>query len=65
MKEHYDGVKHLMKFIKATKTVGLYFWRPEPRTDLPALPLPKTNKSKYRNHSMDDIYNVTSDCLFD
>ena len=30
-----------MLTVKATKTEGIYFWRKEPRSDLPDLPLPQ------------------------
>ena len=38
--EHYTAVKQIFRYVKATKTEGIYFWRKEPRTDLPDLPLP-------------------------
>ncbi len=38
--EHYLAIKHLFKYIKATKTEGIYFWRRTARNDLPEGPLP-------------------------
>ena len=45
--EHYMAVKHLFKYVKATKTEGIYFWRKHTRDDLPEGPLPSTNESEY------------------
>ena len=45
--EHYKAVKHIFKYIKATKTEGIYFWRHHSRDDLPEQPLPSTNESQY------------------
>ena len=39
--EHYTAVKQIFRYVKATKTEGIYFWRKEPRSDLPDLPLPQ------------------------
>ena len=36
--EHYHAVKHLFKYIKITKSDGIYFWRTTPRDDLPEGP---------------------------
>ena len=41
-KEHYECVKQLFQYIKATKTDGIYFWRKHPRNDLPEAPFPST-----------------------
>ena len=45
--EHYEAVKHIFKYIKATKLDGIYFWRKNSRNDLPDLPLPITHKQSY------------------
>ena len=37
---HYIALKNLFAYLNATKTEGLYYWRPEPRDDLPDEPLP-------------------------
>ena len=39
-KIHYDAVKEIYKYLKATKDDGIYFWRKEPREDLPIGPAP-------------------------
>ena len=45
--EHYHAVKHLFKYIKATKSEGIYFWRRTARNDLPEGPLPIVTESQY------------------
>ena len=40
-KEHYQALKQIFRYIKATSTDGIYFWRRHSRNDLPDLPLPK------------------------
>ena len=37
---HYHGVRHMLKYLWYTRNDGLYFWRPEPRTDLPEVEPP-------------------------
>ena len=39
--EHYTAVKQIFRYVKATKTEGIYFWRKDPRSDLPDLSLPQ------------------------
>ena len=46
--EHYQCVKQLFQYVKATKTDGIYFWRKKPRHDLPDLPLPTTSTQNYQ-----------------
>ena len=41
-KEHYQVVKAVFIYLWHTKTDGLYYWRPEPREELPDVPLPET-----------------------
>ena len=45
--EHYESVKHILRYIKATKHDGIYFWRRNVRDDLPDLPLPKQWNETY------------------
>lgn len=54
-KEHYDAVKHLFKYVKATIDDGLYYWRSQSRTELPSHPLPTTSLLQYVNTSMDNV----------
>ena len=39
-KIHYNGVKHVFKYLHDTKEDCLQFWRDNPRSDLPDLPYP-------------------------
>ena len=39
-KIHYSAVKDIYRYLKATMNEGIYFWRKEPRTDLPIGPTP-------------------------
>ena len=39
-KIHYDAVIHLYKYLTHTKDEGIYYWREEPREDLPEGELP-------------------------
>jgi hypothetical protein len=31
---HYKALQHLYRYLKATKSDGIYYWRPRPRSDL-------------------------------
>jgi hypothetical protein len=42
---HYLALKHLMVYLNATRSDGLYYRRPEPNMDLPDEPLPTTISS--------------------
>ncbi len=46
-KEHYEALRQIFRYIKATSTDGIYFWRRHPRNDLPDLPLPKRTEQNY------------------
>lgn len=37
---HYHAVRHAIKYLYVTRDDGIYFWRQEPRMDLPEHPLP-------------------------
>jgi Reverse transcriptase (RNA-dependent DNA polymerase) len=39
---HYQALKALMVYVYATRSDGLYYWRPEPNMDLPDEPLHTT-----------------------
>ena len=45
--EHYDAIKQIFRYIKATKTDGIYFWQQHVRDDLPVMPLPKCTENSY------------------
>ncbi|KAL7551376.1 hypothetical protein ACHAWF_014575 [Thalassiosira exigua] len=38
---HYHGVRHCLKYLYITRDDGIYFWRPEPREDLPEVAPPR------------------------
>ena len=40
--EHFQAVQELYDYIRATKSDGIYYWRDEPRMDLPLGPTPNT-----------------------
>ena len=39
-KIHYSALKDVYLYLKATEKEGIYFWRKQPRTDLPIGPTP-------------------------
>ena len=47
VKDHYEAVKQIFRFIKATRTDGIYFWQQYPRQDLPHIPLPRCMEQNY------------------
>ena len=46
--EYYNAAKQIFKYIKATRTEGMYFWRKDPCNDLADLPLPKATKQTHQ-----------------
>ena len=49
-KIHYSTLKDVYRYLKATMNKGIYFWRKEPRTDLPIRPtLVCKNDSNYND----------------
>ena len=38
--KHYDALKDIFRYLYATKTEGIYYWRQQPRMDLPIGPKP-------------------------
>ena len=49
-KIHYSALKDVFCYLKATEKEGIYFWRKQPRTDLPIGPTPICkNDSNYDN----------------
>ena len=46
-KDHYEAVKQIFRYTKATRTDGIYFWRQYPRQDLPHIPLPRCMEQNY------------------
>ena len=45
--EHYEAIKQIFRYIKATKIDGIYFWQQHKRDNLPDMPSPKCTKSSY------------------
>jgi hypothetical protein len=39
-KVHYDGVRHVLKYLYQTRSEGLYYWQTTPRSKLESIPLP-------------------------
>ena len=46
-KIHYHGVRHLLKYLYATKSDGIYFWRTSPNESLPHVPPPTINSNQH------------------
>ena len=44
---HFEALRTIYRYIKTTKTEGIYYWRREPRDDMPDLPLPALKHSNY------------------
>ncbi len=44
---HYHGVGHMLKYLWCTRHDGIYFWRAEPREDLPEVDPPTINSSTH------------------
>ncbi|KAL9178452.1 hypothetical protein ACHAXT_003782 [Thalassiosira profunda] len=42
---HFHAVKHALKYMVLTKDDGIYFWRPQPRDDLPAVAPPQISST--------------------
>jgi len=46
LKGHYLALKGVAKYLCATQTYGIYYWRNSPHTDLPTGPTPSTSSEK-------------------
>jgi hypothetical protein len=42
---HYHGLKHAIRYVYTTRHDGIYFWRNQPRPELPRGPLPTINNN--------------------
>jgi Reverse transcriptase (RNA-dependent DNA polymerase) len=49
-KVHYQAVKQIFAYLNATKNDGIYYWRTEPRNDLPYHPNPSTTTNHVALH---------------
>jgi len=47
--KHYDGVKHILRYLYTTRDDGIYFWRTQPNTSLQDVPLPTCKSSNDDN----------------
>ena len=45
--EHYEAVKQIFRYVKVTKSDGIYFWRKTSHDDLPDLPLPTVQQQTH------------------
>jgi hypothetical protein len=45
-KAHFDGVRHVLKYMYQTRMEGLHYWRTQPQQDLPTGPLPTVLSNK-------------------
>jgi hypothetical protein len=44
-KIHFAGLRHLLRYLFHTREDGIYYWRAQPREDLPAVPPPQINSN--------------------
>ena len=49
-KTHYKAVMKVFRFLNATQTNGLTFWRPRPGNDLPLLTVPVPEPDTHKIH---------------
>ena len=63
-KIHFDGVRSILKYLYATKSDGIYFWRPEPNTALRAVDPPEIKSNAHDllldGRPIDDPLQLTS-----
>ncbi len=45
-REHFEAVKQLYAYLRDTKDDGIYYWRREPRPDLPVGPVPTCRRDE-------------------
>ena len=48
---HFEAVKQIYRYLNATKTEGIYFWRKQPRNDLEAAAMPSCKTDTNYNES--------------
>ena len=62
---HFEAVKEIFRYLNKTKDEGIYFWRKEPRNDLPSEPIPKLRKNNnYDEKSIVTQYQPSRNTLF-
>ena len=47
---HYDAVKQVFRYLHATISDGITFWRPRPNTTVPSSPLPIVEQDNHNIH---------------
>ncbi|EJK59937.1 hypothetical protein THAOC_19786 [Thalassiosira oceanica] len=47
---HFQGVRHMLKYLLLTKDDGIYFWRRNPKPNLATVPPPKINSNDHDLH---------------
>jgi hypothetical protein len=54
--QHYQALRDIIAYLAATIDDGIYYWRKQPRMDLPDAPLPKQHPDNYLcdNKTIDD-----------
>ena len=60
---HFEAVKHLYLYLKATLDDGIYYWRKDPRPDLQNAPLPLPRSDTNYNHNIPVKQNYTGTTL--
>ena len=45
--QHYQALRDILNYLANTVEDGIYYWRKEPRMDLPAMPLPTIHPDNY------------------
>jgi len=45
--KHYQALRDILGYLANTLDEGIYYWRPQPRMDLPAAPLPSLHPDNY------------------
>ena len=55
--EHFKAVQELYDYIRATISDGIYYWRKEPRLDLPLGPTPETKDNENYTPNTREQYN--------
>ena len=62
---HFEAVKNIFRYLNATIDEGIYFWRKNPRNDLPIGPVPKLRKdNNYDEKSVAEQHQVSCNTLF-
>ena len=44
---HFNGIKHMLKYLHTTKSDGIYFWRSRPNDNLPVGTIPDINSNMH------------------